>query len=136
MLTYRGHTKHHINLNGCNYFLTIVDDHSRATWTFLLPNKLNVAHTLETFILQIHNQYGTTIKTIGFDNGSNYVNKKCQFLFQKLGIQYQLSCPYTPQQNGEFEIKNKQLLQLTRAILFQSFYLTSFGVKLLFMPHT
>lgn len=25
--------------HGCKYFLTIVDDHSRATWTFLLPTK-------------------------------------------------------------------------------------------------
>lgn len=36
-------------LDGANYFLTLVDDHSRTTWTFLLHNKLQVYKTVVDF---------------------------------------------------------------------------------------
>ena len=28
----------HTTINKCRYFQTIVDDHSRATWTYLMPS--------------------------------------------------------------------------------------------------
>lgn len=35
--------------NGYRYFLTIVDDYSKATWTFLLSSKSNAFPTLKNF---------------------------------------------------------------------------------------
>lgn len=37
---------------GASYFLTILDDHSRCTWTFLLQNKMQVFKTIESFFSQ------------------------------------------------------------------------------------
>lgn len=38
-----------IAINGARFFLTIVDDCSRVTWTFLLNNKLQVPKTVANF---------------------------------------------------------------------------------------
>lgn len=58
------------SLNGTSYFLTIVDDHSRATWTYLLHNKQQVCDVLDAFIRFVRNQFGVTVKTVRTDNGT------------------------------------------------------------------
>lgn len=42
---------------GSRYFLTIVDDYSRAVWIYLLPNKSETASTLKTFIAMVERQF-------------------------------------------------------------------------------
>lgn len=64
--------------SGCNYFLTVVDDHSRSTWIFLLQDKTNIHKHLETFVLSIKTQFNSTIKSIRTDNGSEFLNRQCQ----------------------------------------------------------
>ncbi|KAK9741235.1 hypothetical protein RND81_03G091300 [Saponaria officinalis] len=38
------------SLTGAHYFLTVLDDHSRLTWTFLVQDKTQIANVLEGFI--------------------------------------------------------------------------------------
>ncbi|KAL0349326.1 UNVERIFIED_CONTAM: Retrovirus-related Pol polyprotein from transposon RE2 [Sesamum angustifolium] len=110
------------SLTNCNYFLTIVDDFTRATWTFLLKHKSQVHHTLATFFTMVNTQFHTSIKVVRSDNGSEFVNAQCKTLFNSLGIIHQTSCAYTPQQNGivERKHKHKHILEIARALLFQS----------------
>ena len=51
-------------INKCKYFLTIVDDHSRETWTYLMPSKQHVISNIKTSDFYILNHFKTTIKTI------------------------------------------------------------------------
>lgn len=104
-----------------HYFLTVVDDYSRTTWTFLMPDKTKVFMTIKQFIALVKNQLNAQIETIRTDNGSEFVNVQCTELFQTLGIIHQQSCPYTPQRNGRVEVKHKHLLQITRALMFESY---------------
>lgn len=43
-----------------------------------------------------------------------------QFSYSRYGIIYQITCPYTPQQNGIVEHRNRHLLETTRAFIFQA----------------
>ncbi|KAL0315862.1 UNVERIFIED_CONTAM: Copia protein [Sesamum radiatum] len=107
-------------ISGCNYVLTIVDDHSRALWTYLLKHKNQVSSILANFCSMVHTQFDTKIKTIRSDNGTEFFNSECKQLFQSLGLIHQTSCTYTPQQNGRVERKHRHLLDVARAILFQA----------------
>ncbi|GJX90484.1 ribonuclease H-like domain-containing protein [Tanacetum coccineum] len=60
------------SIEGFKYFLTIVDDYSRAVWTYLLKTKDEVFDCFVNFIKLIHNQYNATIKTIRSDNGTEF----------------------------------------------------------------
>lgn len=48
------------------------------------------------------------------------VNKSMNKLFSIHGITYQLTCPYIAQQNRMVELNHRYLLQVERAIRFQS----------------
>lgn len=43
------------SLNGCRYFLTIVDDHTRFTWAIVTKNKSDVTVLIEQFYVMIKN---------------------------------------------------------------------------------
>uniref|UniRef100_A0A0V0IVR9 Putative ovule protein n=1 Tax=Solanum chacoense TaxID=4108 RepID=A0A0V0IVR9_SOLCH len=106
--------------NGYYYFLTMVDDHSRSTWTQLLGCKSNALQTVKAFITLIETQFQTKLKAIRSDNGLEFTNAEATCFFQEKGIIHQKSCPYTPQQNGVVERKHKYLLETARALMFQS----------------
>ena len=83
--------------NGYKYFLTIVDDYSRASWIHLMSTKSNAFPLLQSFITYIENQFGFSVKTIRTDNGSEFKDGiAIQFHSQK-GILHQTSCADTPQ---------------------------------------
>ena len=106
--------------DNCRYFITLVDDYSRATWTYLLITKSNAIQVLQTFINMIENQFQTTIKCIRSDYELEFNNNETLKFFQAKGIAHQKSCPYTPQQNNIVERKHRYLLETARALLFQS----------------
>ncbi|KAF7820465.1 Retrovirus-related Pol polyprotein from transposon TNT 1-94 [Senna tora] len=51
------------------YFLTIVDDHSRTTWVFLVQHKHLVPQLLDNFITMAQTQYNKAVKAIRTDRG-------------------------------------------------------------------
>ncbi|XP_055814406.1 uncharacterized protein LOC129884055 [Solanum dulcamara] len=66
------------------------------------------------------NQFDKVVKVLRSDNGTEFVNSVCDNIFKTLGIIYQRSCPYTPQQNRVTERKHRHLLEVTRALKFQA----------------
>ncbi|GJW60856.1 ribonuclease H-like domain-containing protein [Tanacetum coccineum] len=60
---------------GYKYFLTIVDDFSRAVWTFLMKSKTDVYENIVNFVNLIYNQFNKRIKVLRSDNGTEFVNK-------------------------------------------------------------
>ena len=57
------------SITGARFFLTMVDDFSRATWTFLLHHK---SDTLPIFSKMVRTQFQTLVKKIRSDNGGVY----------------------------------------------------------------
>lgn len=112
---------------GARYFLTIVDDYNRVTWTHLLYSRRYAFTLIKAFITMVKTQFQLPIKVIRSDNalelGSS--NSTLQFFFETRII-HQTTCPHTPQQNGVVERKHKHLLETSRALLFQSKLPTKF----------
>lgn len=75
---------------GFRYFLTIVDDHTRVTWSYLLRTKDEVLSVFPKFIQMIETQYKTSIKTVRSDNAPEL---KFIDLYKKKGIVAYHSCP-------------------------------------------
>ncbi|KAL4355240.1 hypothetical protein GQ457_06G015480 [Hibiscus cannabinus] len=99
------------------YFLTIVDDYSRSTWTYLLKQKSDVISIIPSFIAMIKRQYGFDLKVFRSDNAPEL---RFSELFSTLGILHQFSCVETPQQNSVVERKHQHLLAVARALFFQA----------------
>ncbi|KAL2933012.1 Retrovirus-related Pol polyprotein from transposon RE1 [Bienertia sinuspersici] len=108
------------SLSGATYFLTILDDYSRTTWTDLLHNKTQVHPVVSAFIAYVHNHFNKTIKVIRSDNGTEIVQESCSTLFGIKGIIHKKSLPGVPQQNGRVERKHKHLLEIARTIRFHA----------------
>lgn len=104
-------------VSGAKYFLTIVDDHSRSTWLYLLHTKSEARTYLQNFLLLVETQFDTRVKVVRSDNGPEF---RCPEFYSRKGILHQTSCVNTPQQNGVVERKHRHLQNVTRALLFQS----------------
>ena len=110
----------HRTCAGAKFFLTIVDDCSRATWVHLMAHKSNAFPLLKAFLVFVETQFGTSVKIIRSDNGLEFKNKSALDFYKEKGILHQTSCVDTPQQNGVVERKHQHLLQVCRALMFQS----------------
>lgn len=80
------------------YFLTIIDDYTRATWTHIMGAKSNTFDLLKTFIAMVETQCKSVVLIVRSNNalelgssiaGSAYFSSKV--------IIRQTSYPYTPQ---------------------------------------
>ncbi|CAJ2659174.1 unnamed protein product [Trifolium pratense] len=65
----------------------------------------------------IETQFNTCIKVIRSDNGGEYFKKELTEFLNSKGILHQTTCPYSPQQNGVAERKNRHILEVTRSLL-------------------
>jgi hypothetical protein len=57
------------------------------------------------------------IKKIRSDNGTEFKNSQIEGFLEDEGIKHEFSSPYTPQQNGVVERKNRTLLDMARTML-------------------
>ncbi|XP_059640894.1 retrovirus-related Pol polyprotein from transposon TNT 1-94 isoform X1 [Cornus florida] len=104
-------------LSGHRYYVTFIDDYSRCTWVYLLKKKSDVFLLFTQFLQMIKTQYNTVVHNIRSDNGGEYVSNEFRSELNKKGILHQLTCPYTPEQNGVAERKNRHLMSVVRCLL-------------------
>uniref|UniRef100_A0A1J3J2T0 Retrovirus-related Pol polyprotein from transposon TNT 1-94 n=4 Tax=Noccaea caerulescens TaxID=107243 RepID=A0A1J3J2T0_NOCCA len=102
------------------YFVTFIDEKSKYTWLTLLPSKDRVLEAFINFQSYVTNHYNAKIKTFRSDNGGEYTSKAFKQFLDKNGIIHQTSCPYTPQQNGVAERKNRHLMEVARSMMFHT----------------
>ncbi|XP_010436367.1 PREDICTED: uncharacterized protein LOC104720097 [Camelina sativa] len=103
---------------GASYFLTIVDDFSRAVWTHLLLEKSQVADVLKNFLAFVHRQFNKQVKIVRSDNVTEFLCLRK--FFDSQGIIHQTSCVATPQQNGRVERKHRHILNVVRSLLLEA----------------
>ncbi|KAK1649981.1 hypothetical protein QYE76_067786 [Lolium multiflorum] len=108
---------HYDTLGGSKYGLVIVDDYSRYSWVFLLKTKDETHREFITFAKKAQRMYESEIKAIRTDNGTEFKNYTMQEFVDDEGIKHEFSAPYTPQQNGVVERKNRTIIEMARTML-------------------
>jgi hypothetical protein len=94
-----------------------MDDYSHFTWVFFLQEKSQTQETLKGFLRRAQNEFGLRIKKIRSDSGTEFKNSQIEGFLKEEGIKHEFSSPYTPQQNGVVERKNRTLLDMARTML-------------------
>ena len=102
---------------GYMYFLTIVDDHTCVTWIYFLCTKSKVLTLFPEFIQMIETQYKSVVKAVRSDNAPEL---KFVDFYKNKGIVSYHFCPETPEQNSVVERKHQHILNVDRALMFQS----------------
>lgn len=68
----------------------------------------------------VKTQFATSIKVVRSDNGQEFLNHEIYLFCKTHGVIHQHSCVDTPQKNVVVERKHRQLLNIARALRFQS----------------
>lgn len=99
------------------YMLTFIDDFSKKVFCYFLRQKSDAFERFIEFKAMVENQTGKRIKIIRSDKGTEYIPEKFNKYLAKEGIQHQLTCPYTAQQNGVTERYNRTIVERARCLL-------------------
>jgi hypothetical protein len=82
-----------------------------------LQDKSETQGTLKRFLRRAQNEFELKVKKIRSDNGSKFKNLQVEEYLEEEGIKHEFSAPYTPQQNGVVERKNRTLIDMARMML-------------------
>ncbi|GJT78959.1 zinc finger, CCHC-type containing protein [Tanacetum coccineum] len=102
------------SLGNKKYFVTFIDDACRFCYVYLLQSKDEALDKFKVFKTKVELQQGSQIKRFRTDRGGEYMDT---LYFQSVGIIHETTAPYTPQQNGISERKNKVLKEMVNSML-------------------
>ena len=105
------------SMHGHRYFVTIIDDFSRYTWTHLMHTKSETRRIITDFVAYVETQFDSKVKILRSDNEAEFLMND---FYARKGIIHQTTCVETPEQNGIAERKHQHLLNVTQALLYQA----------------
>lgn len=108
------------DVHGHQYIFMFTDARTRYRWVYLATHKSEGYSILQTFLSHTKMVYNKTPRVIFSDGGGEYINNNMTMLAQQLGIQWDVSAPYTPEQNGVAESSNKVIIAKARAMMIDS----------------
>lgn len=117
------------SMGGARYMLTFTDDYSRKTFLYFLKEKSQVFKCFVEFKKMVENETDQKIKRIRSDNGMEYLSEAVDEYCKNNGIQHQLTCVYTPQQNGVAERANRTIIERGKCMLFDGSLETKFWAE-------
>ncbi|KAJ4789254.1 polyprotein [Rhynchospora pubera] len=105
------------SMGGSKYFMLLIDDYSRMTWVFFLTYKNEAFGQFKRFKAMAETQTGAQLKALRSDRGGKFQSKEFKQYCESEGILQQLTTPYTHEQNGVAERKNRTVVELARSML-------------------
>ncbi|KAE8248428.1 hypothetical protein A4X03_0g6779, partial [Tilletia caries] len=101
------------------WVLTLVDDFTRKTWIYCLPNRTaeTLRVTLDAWAEQVEAATSQQLVTLHTDNGKEFVAKELQDWAKARGTAWIWTAPYSSSQNGVAERRNGLLEERMRAML-------------------
>ena len=106
-----------LSLNGYQYFMSIIDDHSRRVWVYFLKHRNEAFAKFKEWKIMVENQTGRKLKRLRIDNGLEFCNREFNQFCAQNGISRHRTCTETPQQNGLAERMNRTILDKVRCML-------------------
>ncbi|MGU4934749.1 hypothetical protein MAY13_22760, partial [Escherichia coli] len=82
-----------------------------------MKSKDEVFNKFQEFKDSIKNLAGKKIMILWSDNGGEYTSNEFKAFCKGEGIKTELTTPYTPQQNGIAERKNRSIVEAAKAII-------------------
>ncbi|GKA81636.1 RNA-directed DNA polymerase, eukaryota, reverse transcriptase zinc-binding domain protein [Tanacetum coccineum] len=119
------------SINHEKYTLVIVDEYSRYTWVYFLKKKSHAPETIMSFIKRVENQNDIKVKQLRTDNGTEFRNSILVSFCDEKGISQNFSSPYTPEQNGVTERKNRTIMNLEEQYFQDLSFQNNTGMKLI-----
>ncbi|KAI4379991.1 hypothetical protein MLD38_006225 [Melastoma candidum] len=111
---------------GFRYYVIFIDDYTRFSWIYFLRCKSVVYENFLHLLSMLSTQFSATVRSLRCDSGGEFVSSSMPALHAQRGINLQLSCPYTPQQNGVAERRHRHLANFARTMLIQSWLPASY----------
>lgn len=102
---------------GNRFFLLFIDDYTRMSWVYVIKHKHEVFQCFQNFIAFVERQSGYKLRIRRTNRGGEHVSREFSLFCSKLGIKHELTTPYSPQQNGVAERKNRTLTEKARSML-------------------
>lgn len=99
------------------YYITFIDDYNRKSWLYLLNEKSKALIAFKKFKADVEKENDLFIKTLRTDRGGEFNSQKFLKFWEMNGIIRKLTTPYSPQQNGVDERKNRTLMNMIRSML-------------------
>lgn len=102
------------------YYLSLVDDCTQYSWVFIKKDRVSssVQNILKIWLRQVEREAGKMLLVIRADNAKEFLALESRGLLRD--IQLEFIETYTPPQNGVAERFNRYILEITRALLFDS----------------
>ncbi|GJW31679.1 retrovirus-related pol polyprotein from transposon TNT 1-94 [Tanacetum coccineum] len=99
------------------YIITFIDDYSRKVWVYFLVTKSEAFVVFKQYKSRVEKESGVAIKGLRTDRGGEFTSVEFTNFCNDNGIHRQLTAPYTPQQNGIAERKNRTIMNMVRSML-------------------
>lgn len=90
---------------------------SRVMWAYLLKNKNDALDAFKKFRALVENNPNRRIETLRTYSGGEFVSKEFNSYCAEAGIKRHLKAPYSPQQNGVVERRNRIMIEMARSLL-------------------
>lgn len=102
---------------GKRYFFLLVDDYSRFMWIYFLRNKDEAFTAFKNFCAMVERGSERKVRALRTDRGGEFNSNEFKLYCEKSGIKRHYNAPYTPQQNGVVERRNRTVVEMARSCL-------------------
>ncbi|CAI7775718.1 unnamed protein product [Closterium sp. NIES-53] len=103
--------------DGSVYFLLLKDRHTRFVWVMPIAKKSDVLREFQRWLVLVERQTKKSVLMLCSDRGGEFLGKEFTDFVDGKGIVHDLTCPYTPQQNGMAEREMRTAVESVRTML-------------------
>ena len=109
-----------VTSRGAKYLIFFKDDSSGYRIIYYIKQKSEATACMKKFLGQMQRKTRCAIKVLRSNRGGKYTGGEFQRLLNDNNIKHELTCAYTPEQNGAIERENQTIMESVRSMLHKS----------------